>query len=329
MDTTSHEFNWEIFTFGDGSSSVLKDVAIINKNEIWAVGEIYVYDSTGSEVRYNAVYWNGQDWNLKRIPYIYNSQPYYSPMNFTFSFDNGEVWYGGNGIVKWDGNSFSNVEIDQSFWGPVAINKIWGSSTMNVFIIGDEGSIAHFNGSVWQKIETGTDVNLLDVWGSPDGSVVWACGTEVGKPTVLLRHKNGILETIYKDNDYLFEVREDTLSGRLVSVWTVNNRYYYVLSSIGLYRLSIFGNEPIQRLSFRPNLFPGFPRRVRGSRTNDLTIVGGLYMIAHYNGYSWKHYDEHMDQGRFFSVYQKENLIVAVGHSADLLSKGVILVGRR
>ncbi|MCO6473712.1 MAG: hypothetical protein J5I57_08280, partial [Melioribacteraceae bacterium] len=39
MDTTSHNFSWEIFTFGEGfNSSILRDVAIIDENNIWAVG---------------------------------------------------------------------------------------------------------------------------------------------------------------------------------------------------------------------------------------------------------------------------------------------------
>jgi hypothetical protein len=39
MDTTSHNFSWQTFTFGgQAGSCVLYDVAIINENNIWAVG---------------------------------------------------------------------------------------------------------------------------------------------------------------------------------------------------------------------------------------------------------------------------------------------------
>ena len=71
MDTTSHNFTWQTFTFGgQGGSSTLFDVAIINENDIWAVGEMYVYDSTGAPVLYNAVHWDGSKWELKRIKYF-------------------------------------------------------------------------------------------------------------------------------------------------------------------------------------------------------------------------------------------------------------------
>ncbi len=42
LDTTSQEFTWETFTFGEHSSSVLRGVSIIDENNIWAVGEIYM-----------------------------------------------------------------------------------------------------------------------------------------------------------------------------------------------------------------------------------------------------------------------------------------------
>src|SRR3972149_8811161 len=70
MDTTSHNFTWQTFTFGgQAGSSTLYDVAIINENDIWAVGEIYMNDSTGQPDpnTYNAVHWDGSTWELKRI----------------------------------------------------------------------------------------------------------------------------------------------------------------------------------------------------------------------------------------------------------------------
>lgn len=62
MDTTSHNFTWQAFEFGKQTNvSRLFDVAIINENDIWAVGEIYMNDSLGNPATnaYNAVHWDG------------------------------------------------------------------------------------------------------------------------------------------------------------------------------------------------------------------------------------------------------------------------------
>ncbi len=46
MDTTSHNFTFTSWTFGTVGSSTLYDVAIINENNIWAVGEIMIADTS-------------------------------------------------------------------------------------------------------------------------------------------------------------------------------------------------------------------------------------------------------------------------------------------
>src|SRR5690606_19447892 len=68
MDTTSHNFTFETWTFGDIGSSVLFDVAIISEDNIWCVGEINIADtSVNGYTTYNAVHWDGSEWQLKRI----------------------------------------------------------------------------------------------------------------------------------------------------------------------------------------------------------------------------------------------------------------------
>ena len=64
MDTISHNFTCQTFTFGEHSSSSLYDVAIINENDIWAVGEIYMNDSLGNPdpIAYNVLHWDGTSW---------------------------------------------------------------------------------------------------------------------------------------------------------------------------------------------------------------------------------------------------------------------------
>jgi len=76
MDTTSHNFSIEQFEWGEHSSSILNDVAVIDENNIWAVGEIYTeevytYDSLGNWIEpYNAIQWDNHTWLLKRVNFL-------------------------------------------------------------------------------------------------------------------------------------------------------------------------------------------------------------------------------------------------------------------
>jgi len=102
MDTTSHNFSWQSWTFGEHSSSVLYDVAIINENDIWAVGEIYMNDSLGNPdpTSYNAVHWDGQNWELIKTG-GYGGYP----RRTVFAFSANDVWF--DGVIKWDGTNYS------------------------------------------------------------------------------------------------------------------------------------------------------------------------------------------------------------------------------
>jgi len=109
MDTTSHEFSWQSWEFGgDCGSSSLSDVAIIDENNIWAVGEIYMRDSLGNcdPNAYNAVHWDGTKWELKRI-YTYSacSSIHYAPLKSIYAFsENNIVVTSGGGMWWFDGN---------------------------------------------------------------------------------------------------------------------------------------------------------------------------------------------------------------------------------
>ena len=42
--------------------------------------------------------------------------------------------------------------------------KIWGKSESNIYCVGRSGAIYNYIGSNWQKIESGTDLDIYDIW---------------------------------------------------------------------------------------------------------------------------------------------------------------------
>jgi hypothetical protein len=182
LDTTSHNFTWQTFTFGERTST-LYDVAIIDENNIWAVGEIYMNDSLGNPdpTFYNAAHWDGQSWQLKRI--LYKGGIW--TIRAIFAFNENDIWF--SAYVRYYNGSFIELPIPDILmgWG---INKIWGSSGNDLYAVGNYGNIAHYKNGSWTKIESGTTTSLTDIYG--DGENVFICGYEDFKPTVLLKYEN-------------------------------------------------------------------------------------------------------------------------------------------
>ena len=177
MDTTSHDFTWDVTTLGDGNSSVLYDVAIVNDTCVYAVGEIYKKDSTGQfeYPNYALASWNGIEWKLMAI----QSQP--GPTGYRsdlapkgiVAFSRNDIWLTAGGV-----HHFNGEYVDRSYWinyfpgNPNPIwqsgqyaNRLWGTSSSNLYVAGTNGALAHYNGSSWKKIESGTTTNINDAWG--------------------------------------------------------------------------------------------------------------------------------------------------------------------
>ncbi len=70
------------------------------------------------------------------------------------------------------------------------LNGVWGSSGSDVFAVGMDGTILHYDGIGWSALSGGTTWHLNDVWGSGGGDVfaVGDAGTivHIGKHKIYL-----------------------------------------------------------------------------------------------------------------------------------------------
>jgi len=319
MDTTSHNFTWLIDTLGDGSSSVLYDVAIINDTLVYAVGEIYLRDSLGQlePTLYNLAVWNGKAWNIIRVPYYYQGQPFYNAIQAVYAFVRNDIWFAGNGVIRWNGQQYIPMEIPSSVWGPNRINKIWGSSSSDLYIVGDNGSIAHYDGLGWQRLESGTSAGLFDVWGHADLSTGHATILSVASSAeeTKILSLSGVAA-----NDTLAWPPSERLSGIYMS-----NAFTVYVSNAGVWRHNNSGWKQT----------PGLPQNifftgVRGTAENNLFAIAWRGMLAHSNGVGWRVYTEISADYNFDALAVSQNLIVAVGFTGGLFAdKAVAIIGRR
>jgi hypothetical protein len=306
LDTTSHDFTWETFTFGgDAGSCLLSDIAVINGNDIWAVGEIYLDGETDA---YNAVHWDGKKWELKRIPIRdYGGAYYYVQISTVFAFSEDNVWFASNAdLIQWDGNNFTSrafFMLSVPFTGQV--RQMWGKNSKNIYCAGNGGALYNYTGSGWKKIESGTEQLIVDIWGNTGTS-------------------NTKTEILYVAEDMLFRINNNLseeflhFPGYLSSAWFVNT---YKIYAAGL-GIKLYTDNNWATIDQYKNISV---RMVRGNGNNDVmfTCSGGEFI--HFNGYSWQYYG-----GTPGCVYMsssiKDNTAAACGWYG---SRAVITIGRR
>jgi hypothetical protein len=331
MDTTSHNFTWQSWTFGEVGSSVLYDVAVIDENNIWAVGEINIADtSVNGYTTYNAVHWDGNEWSLKRIffPTVCGSSNLTSyPAKAIFVFGDGKIWISSSGdkiaILE------NGIQINQFCLASnvsMSINKIWGKNSSDLYVVGNNGNIAHYNGSPaaagWTRIESGTSLHIYDIWGeqNENGEYEILCVAAehfVGPERKILSIKNNFVQEISTSNISI---------GSFYGVWFKTDRKYFVVGN-GIYTKQNIANTD-NWIALHNNLTPYYAYSIRGTAYNNIFICGSFGESLFFNGSSWTTFRNTPGfyDAEFYKADIKENIIVAAGYSG---SKGFIAIGKR
>jgi hypothetical protein len=322
LDTTSHDFNWDILTIGIYPSR-LYDVAIINENDIWAVGEIYS-DSAQPSLPYNAVHWDGQQWETKRIPTNSVVGLGFYPINTVFAFDADNIWMfsDAGSYCHWNGTTWQSQYVAERQGG---INKIWGSSPTDLYFVGTNGNITYYNGQSWQKLESpagagGTDFDFQDIWGEVDLSngqnkiLAVACNRFTNDGSAVVRITGNTINL----------VQGAGLPSNISGVWSADGREWYICGD-GLFKSRDL-TKPWQEIAGQPLIYK---LCIRGNGPNDIFVAGYLGLVSHWNGYSWQTYPAM--PGNYYGLAVQGDLVVAVGQETAGWVGGpaAILMGRR
>jgi hypothetical protein len=329
LDTTSHNFTWQTFSFGEHSSSVLYDAAIIDGNNIWAVGEIYMNDSLGNPdpTPYNAVHWDGSSWEVKRIPTrTLSGTIVSSAIKTIFAFNGNDIWtFSISGSYSnWNGNIWETEFVNERDGSG---NKYWGINSSNLFLVCNNGGISFYNGTNWQKIGNGTNVDLLAISGTTDGKAIWACGyTDDYANSVLIRMKDGVAEKMYEgssngqSNGYYV--------GPMSGVWTDSDYRVFLMNGSGIYiqenSSDFFLDKEIARFSHGSY-------GIDGTRSNSIFACGDEF-VGHWNGSTYVEYPELSRRFRtFYNISTKDNIVCAVGYDYNgaINSQAIIVIGKR
>jgi hypothetical protein len=322
LDTTSHDFTFQTFQFGQHSSSVFNDVAIIDENNIWAVGEVYLdpYPDTLWYWPYNVARWDGTNWNFMRAMFpVACGQPGTAPIAATtvYAFGPADVWVvAGAFVARWNGSTFTLLCIPENLMAG-SLTKLWGESPNSVYGVGYNGTIVHYNGTTWQRVASETMLPIKDVHGSRDprtGEFQVLCVAEdYGTP--------GGSKLFLIENTVAHQVPTIGLqSYSLWTVWFVPGRHY-IAAGDGLWHSGSLGGT-WYRESDLPALFK---TSVHGRGLADIVVGGAFWLLGHYNGSSWRTYFP-VASGSFTSVATTGDLIIAVGAAGN---RALIAKGRR
>ncbi len=307
IDTTSHYFVWEIDTIG--FSGTLKDIFIIEDNNMWVVGDIRI----DNEI-YGAAIWDGDKWDLMKLEANgSNILP-----RGVWAFSENDIWLASGSIYHWNGNE-TTLKWLRDITTEETIEKIWAFSSNNIFFVGNKGTIIHYDGNDFNRMESGTEVDLLDIWGV-SASDIWVSGKETGG-SVILHYNGSEWDKFYEWDTNLDEytLPTDSILLTISSNWTnLSNDSLVAVGGWGVFHVSKETKRSrwvFERRWDVEESLPGYPLKVRGNAWNNIFVCGTRNTILHYNGRSWHHFIEfYNDWGVWMqSIGLSENKVVIVG----------------
>jgi hypothetical protein len=307
LQPTSHNFEWTVDSLGE-PGDLLVDAWGLDENNIWAVGGVHLPEAASP-----MIYWNGNKWKPINI---------YLPMLVygIYGFSARDIWVVGNGNGNWGAVSHYNGETFETYyfdpWNPkysdtiYALNAVWGSSPNDVWAVGRQGTIIHWDGIEWKKINSPTKMYLGDVGGNSSSNIYAIGSSLVGKYELLF----------YDGNSWKLKNEQiPPYTMMFSSIWIDKSGIGVIVGSKGLF---YNGSNWV--------IIPeGFMKmqRVRGTGINNIFACGQYGNLLHYNGVDWFKYLELENLSTFntmlgIAVFENEVMIVGYNLKGALVWHG-------
>jgi hypothetical protein len=258
---------------------------------------------------------------LKRIKTNACGGVVYPPIKAIFAFSADDVLFAhiDGSISHYNGTDFTNdCSLITQLNG--SANKIWGVSRNDFYVVSGNGFIAHYQNGQWSRIESGTDLNIYDIFGAYNYET---------KEWEILAPASNILQSLDREllsikNNSVEHLNTAPITGTLRTVWFIPDKTY-LLGGGGIFRKvyltdSVWESKHIGITIYSTN-------KIRGNAINDIVLTGGSGEVLHYNGYSFKSYfNQTQVNGNYYSVDIKNDIIVTVGENN---STAVVAIGMR
>ncbi len=183
---------------------------------------------------------------------------------------------------------------------------IWGSAPDNLFVVGDTGTILHYDGSKWSSMDSGVTTYFTSVYASDNGQ--WVVAGGYGSSDNLLRYDGSswLPVSIPMDED-------------IADLWGVGDKVYATV------RGAVLSSQDSGRSWLAESTPPGtgYLNAIWGAGLNGPFFAAGndgIILTSSGDGNWIDMQSNALDYLRFSDVWgSAENDVYAVGHSYELL----------
>lgn len=132
------------------------------------------------------IHWDGEAWTIQETPTeedlwgVWGASP-----DDLWAVGGGGRQAGQETILHYDGAAWTEYPVPDLVRANVfAFYKVWGTSADNIYIVGQQGVILHWNGDAWIEEFPGVSDDLISLWGTGPDRIVAVGGRGSGVASV-------------------------------------------------------------------------------------------------------------------------------------------------
>lgn len=314
LDTTQHPSgSYTLDTLG-GASSILSDIAVLDDNDIWATGFFWpdkMNSQNGLDSIRNMVHWDGVKWT-------YFTLPPGMPQSGVFIEKTGEseLVVRTLGFHVYRNAKWTTLPVPP---GPFSAYDVCVTSDRRYHFVGTNGFWSIWNGDLksptFQTFKLPEEIMFTDC--ATDGERVYA----VGKTNTWSMSYLYMWEPSTSGTNTPIQIL--ATQNYLTAIWRFAPSSAYAIS--GVFPAIVTPYETITLPQSED--YPVY-KMVKGSTLSNIFFAGGYGGLVHYNGKSFRSYEEAVNMGVWYEICLTEDKVYLAGNihpNSGLLARGCIL----
>ena len=303
-DSTTQNFTFETFEFGDGyESNELNDVWVFDENNIWAVG--YVRETISNNLSVNIIRWNGNNW------FGFGRQFNSSGIYGIWAIDSSNIFFAVGAVVQFKNRAFKEFDLSNlGFTQGQGVHKLWGSSENNIWGVGPNGTIVHFDGTSWSKIDFDQQWYFYGITGDKENKKAYAFATNNEDIRIIVELSNSGISIIHQ-SEQITSVKANAINFISPNLYLAGSDFTSTL----LWRF----NPDTKKID---SLYVLDPRigitNITGITNKDIYYWGDNYgenILTHYNGKRHKTFILPHTNNRIGGAYSIKDYSAIVGQA--------------
>ncbi len=125
-----------------------------------------------------------------------------------FGLTTSNIYFAIGAVVKYESGKYIEFDLGHlGFTNGQRVEKLWGSSESNIWGVGPWGTIVHYDGNGWAKIEFDRQWSFHGITGSKESSTAYAVASSLEDVCIIAEMKNGQVNIIYNSSENTPELK--------------------------------------------------------------------------------------------------------------------------